>query len=78
MLSITTSLYQPMDPEVRVNFKAYYQHQTCMEMKMVLDRSDETLMDLLSSKLLSKNIKLKIYKTVILLVFMCVRLGHSN
>jgi len=79
MLSITTSLSQPRDLEVRANFKAYHQHQTCMEMEMVLDRSDKTIMDLLSSKLLSKNTKIKKHRTVILLVvFMCVRLGHSN
>jgi len=79
MSSITTSLNQPMDLGVRANFKASYQHQTCMEMEMVLDRSDKTIMDLLSSNLLSKNIKIKIYRTVILLVvFMCMRFGHSN
>jgi len=64
---------------VRANFKAYYLHQTCMEMDIVLDRSDKTLKDLLSSSLLSKYIKIKVYRTVILpVVFMRVRLGHSN
>ena len=50
-----------------------------MEMDIVLDRSDKTLKDLLSSSLLSKYIKIKVYRTVILpVVFMRVRLGHSN
>ena len=79
MPSITTSLNQPMHLEVRANFKAYYLHQTCMEMKVVLDRSDKTIKDLLSSSLLSKNINIKIYRTVIMSVaLMRVRLGHSN
>ena len=35
------------------------------EMEIVLDRSDKTIKDLLSSNLLSKNIKIKKYRTVI-------------
>jgi len=45
MPSNTTSLFQPEAQRVRAIFKAYFLHQTFMEMVRGLDSSDKTVKD---------------------------------
>jgi hypothetical protein len=51
------------------------------EIKSILKSGNalhHSVQDLLSSSLLSKNFKIKIYRNICLLLCMCVKLGRSN